>query len=115
LIEKATPLDAWTADLLAWVCSQTRLSVPNAQGMAASALGVCSLGPAALPCSTKIRTDYFLPNYSLNAKCITMKRQPHLLPIVFSTLCGKDNSVITLFQSTMPFVYVNCNMGTYLF
>jgi len=36
-----------------------------------------------------------------------MKRQPHPLPIVFSTLRGKGNSVIALLQSIVPLILMN--------
>jgi hypothetical protein len=61
---------------------------------------------------TKTGADYFLPNHPFNAIYIIVKKQPHPPPAVFSTLCGKGNSTITLLQSTVLCVYVNSNRGT---
>jgi hypothetical protein len=59
---------------------------------------------AALPCPTKICTNRFLSNRPFNTKCIIIKRQPHP-HVVFATLCGNDSSVITLFQSTVSWIW----------
>jgi len=64
---------------------------------------------------TKIHTDCFLLNHPFNAKCIPIKRQPHLSPAVLATLCRKGNSVIILLQSTMLCVYTNSNRGIEIF
>jgi len=69
----------------------------SAQGLLAPAPSVRVQGLQ----STKTGTDYFLPNHFFIAKCIPVKRQSRLFPVVLATHCGKGSSAIALLQSTV--------------